>query len=142
MKRSILTLLVAAIPFLAHTESAVVTVSPLYANAAFRVGGVNITIKTYDMQRFKEGNEWNWTVNFCEVYADNELVAKIQSEEMSAGQQFAKTVSGKQVQVFVRDMPKVTRTMECRGPVQPCWTKPGPVSRARHITMEIIATQP
>ena len=142
MKKIIMLIAILAfIPITGYSERATVTISPLYANAKFRVGGVNITFKTYDMQRYRNGNEWNWTVNYCEIYANNQLLAKIHSEEMNTGQEFSKSIGGKNVRVIIKEMPKVTKTMHCRGPVQPCWTKSHPVTRATHITLEIIAGQ-
>lgn len=140
MKKTILLLVLALLALPAFAERTTVTISPLYANAALRLGGVNLTFKTYDMQRYREGSEWNWTVNFCEVYANNELVGKINSEEMNAGHQITKVIGRKLVHVVIKEMPKVTKVMECRGPVKPCWQKDTPVTRAKQITLEITAS--
>lgn len=135
-----LVLMIITLPLAAMAETMTVTISPTYDNPPFRVGGVDINFKKYDMQRYREGAEWNWTINFCEVYASGKLVAKIESEKMEAGREFSLAAGGKMVRVVIKDMPKVTRLMECRGPVQPCWTQSGAVTRAKTITLEISVT--
>ncbi len=124
-------------PVFSWSEDSLVTISPLYDNPAFRLGGLEVKFVKYDMQRYRAGDEWRWTVNFCEVQVGGQTVAKINSETASEGQAFNATVAGKRVTVAVRSMPKVTARMECRGPVQPCWTKGVPVTRAKSITLEM-----
>lgn len=125
------------VPVLSPAEDTLVTISPLYDNPAFRLGGLDVKFIKYDMQRYRVGAEWRWTINFCEVVVNGQVVAKINSEAASEGQSFTAAVAGKSVHVAIRSMPKVTAQMECRGPVQPCWTKSTPVSRAKSITLEI-----
>lgn len=116
-------------------------VSPLYANDPVTLAGVRFEFKKYDMQRYKEDNQWKWTINYCEVYADGELVAKISSEQMNVGDVFSKTIGTRQnprtAQVKIVEMTKVSSLMECRGPVLPCQTMPHPVSRSQYILLNL-----
>jgi hypothetical protein len=122
-------------------KSTEVKVSPLYANDPVTLAGVRFEFKKYDMQRYKEDNQWKWTIHYCEVYADGELVAKISSEQMNAGDVFTKVIGTRQnprtVKLTIVEMPKVTSLMECRGPVLPCKTMPHPVSRGQHILLNL-----
>lgn len=129
----------------AATKSAEVKVSSLYANDPVTLAGVRFEFKKYDMQRYKEDNQWKWTINYCEVYADGELVAKISSEQMNVGAVFTKTIGTRQnprtVQVKIVEMPKVTSLMECRGPALPCQTMPHPVSRGQYILLNLSVSE-
>lgn len=118
-----------------------VTISPTYDNPPFTLSGMKVRFNKYDMQRYKENETWHWTINYCEVYVEDELICKIHTEKMDANAVFTKVVGSKStprtVEVKILDMPKVTREMHCRGPVQPCWTLNHPVTRAKTITLKI-----
>lgn len=122
-----------------------VNISPLQANEPLTLDGIRFEFRKYDMQRYKEGNQWKWTINFCEVYADGELVAKISSEQMNVGDVFNKQIGTRTkprtVQVKILEMPKVSRMMECRGPVVPCQTMPHPVNRGEYILLKLSVSE-
>jgi len=122
-----------------------VEISPLHGNDPITLNGVGFEFRKYDMQRYKEDNQWKWTINFCEVYADGELVAKISSEQMNVGDAFSKVIGTRKdprtVSVSIIEMPKVKKQMECRGPVQPCWTVAHPVNRGQYILLKLSVTE-